>query len=349
MMNGLYTVFKRSLEESTVSTQWKISRMHTIYRKGDASASENYPPRQMLSVPSKLLEAIVCEGLHEFISVTGLLSNKQWGFRAGRSTEGLLIHLTETCKQAVDNRQVVGVVYIDFQEAFDTVSHTILRYKLKAIGITGDLLNWIISYLTNRKQFAIVNGCTSQTKNVCCRVPQGSLLGPRFFSYYVNNLPDAVTEGELAMYADDTNLSVVGDNVEVVSDKLNKALTGINLWYRNNKLTIHTGKSEAAAMILTHKPFCGPLKPVLLGNKVLGFVAETKCLGIIIDNQLSTLKYLTKDTLQSIYFTSIIPTVTYYNSVWGTSSPTLLHEVEHIHARAAKIIYRLSDVRTKKL
>ena len=70
------------------------------------------------------------------------------------------------------------------------IQYTILRYKLKAIGITGDLLNWMISYLTNRKQFAIVNGCTSQTKNVCCRVPQGSFLGPRFFSYYVSNLPD---------------------------------------------------------------------------------------------------------------------------------------------------------------
>ena len=93
-------------------------------------------------------------------------------------------------------------------------------------------------------------------------------------------------------------------------------------------------------------------------------MTETKCLEIIIDNQLSwlshielicrsfgqkvnqlkRLKYLTKDTLQSIYFTSIIPTVTYCNLVWGTCSPTLLQEVEHIHARAAKIIYRLSDV-----
>ena len=62
-------------------------------------------------------------------------------------------------------------------------------------------------------------------------------------------------------------------------------------------------------------------------------------------SQLKRLKYLTKDTVQSsIYFTSIIPTVTYCNLVWGTCSPTLLHEVEHIHARAAKIIYRLSDV-----
>ena len=185
----------------------------------------------------------------------------------------------------MDNRQVVGVVYIDFQKAFDTVSHTILRYKLEAIGITGDLLNWMISYLTNRKQFAIINGCTSQTKNVCCGVPQGSLLWPRFFSNYVNNLPDAVNEGELAMYADDTTLSVIGDNVEVVIDKLNKA--SINLWCRNNKLTIHTGKSEA--MIFSHKLFCGPLKPVMLGNKVLDFVTETKCLGIIFDNQLSWL------------------------------------------------------------
>ena len=74
------------------------------------------------------------------------------------------------------------------------------------------------------------------------------------------------------MYADDTTLSVVGDNVEVVIDTLNKVRTSINLWCRNNKLTIHTGKSEA--MILTHKPFREPLKPVMLGNKVLDFVTE---------------------------------------------------------------------------
>ena len=75
-------------------------------------------------------------------------------------------------------------------------------------------------------------------------------------------------------------------------------------------------------IILTYEPFCGPLKPVMLGNKVLDFVTETKCLGIIIDNRLpwlshieficrsfgrkvnlaKRLKYLTKDTLQSIYF-----------------------------------------------
>ena len=62
-------------------------------------------------------------------------------------------------------------------------------------------------------------------------------------------------------------------------------------------------------------------------------------------NQLKRLKYLTKDTLQSINFASIIPTVTYCNLVWGTCSRTLLHEVEH---GAGKITYRLSGVRNQE-
>ena len=72
-------MFKLSLKESTVPAQWKISRMGDVYKKGDASDRGNDRPLQMLSVPSKLLETIVCEGLDEFISDTGLLSNNQIG------------------------------------------------------------------------------------------------------------------------------------------------------------------------------------------------------------------------------------------------------------------------------
>ena len=113
-----------------------------------------------------LLEGLVCEGLDNFTTDTGHLNDNQWGFRQGRSTEDLLIHLTETWKIALDNRQVVGVVFIDFQKAFDTVSHETLRYKLQAMGFNGNLLDWLTSYLKDRKQFASVNGYCSQTKMV---------------------------------------------------------------------------------------------------------------------------------------------------------------------------------------
>lgn len=158
---------------STVPSQWKVSRMLTTHKKGSKTDRGNYRPLQMLSLPSKLLEGLVCERLDKFTTDTGQLNDNQWGFRQGRSTEETLIYLTETWKTAIDNRKVVGVIFIDFQKAFDTVSHDVLIHRLQAMGLSGDILEWLTSYLKDRKQFAVVNGCSSQTRPVTCGVPQG--------------------------------------------------------------------------------------------------------------------------------------------------------------------------------
>ena len=73
-------------------------------------------------------------------------------------------------------------VYLDLQKAFDTVNHDILLYKLSTYGIRGTTLNWFRNYLTNHKQFTIVNDTKSDLLDITCGVPQGSVLGPLLFA-----------------------------------------------------------------------------------------------------------------------------------------------------------------------
>ena len=100
-----------------------------------------------------------------------------------------------------------------------------------------------------------------------------------------NDLPDQIKEGEIDMYADDTTLFYIGPSVDVVCDALNRILGDVHNWCRNNKLNIHSGKSEV--MVLNRNSFCGPLKPVTLGNKFLSYVNSSFCLGVVIDSKLS--------------------------------------------------------------
>ena len=110
----------------------------------------------------------------------------------------------------------VGVLFIDFRKAFDSVNHTILLQKLKAVGISGNLLSWMGSYLLNRNQFVQVNEVKSDTSSIKFGVPQGSILGPKLFSLYVNDFPESVTSGELYMFADDTTIFTISDNIDTI-------------------------------------------------------------------------------------------------------------------------------------
>ena len=63
----------------------------------------------------------------------------------------------------------------NLKKACDTVDHGILINKLKHYGV------WLKSYLSNRKQFVNIDGCSSELLDVICGVPQGSILGPTLF------------------------------------------------------------------------------------------------------------------------------------------------------------------------
>ena len=96
------------------------------------------------------LQDIVCDSLDCHLGTNELIHSNQWGFKKGVSTESLLLYLTETWKEAIDDGYKVGVIFLDFKRAFDTVDHAILKSELSDVGVSGVFHKWIASYLHER-------------------------------------------------------------------------------------------------------------------------------------------------------------------------------------------------------
>ena len=80
-------------------------------------------------------------------------------------------------------------------------------------GISGSILQWCESYLSQRQQRVVLDGVSSSWSGVSSGVPQGSLLGPLFLVIFISDLPEAVLHGNtIALYADDCKNSRIIDS-----------------------------------------------------------------------------------------------------------------------------------------
>ena len=156
----------------------------------------------------------------------------------------------------MDRQCVTLLVLLDLSAAFDTVDHAILIHRLSTeFDVTGPVLNWFTSYLSNRSQRVSMDGVLSEKFNLDCGVPQGSCLGPLLFVIYSSRLFLTIEKHlpNVHCYADDTKLYPAfkpGNDTDEVAAllALESCIADIRRWMLSDRLKLNSDKTEFLIM-----------------------------------------------------------------------------------------------------
>jgi hypothetical protein len=277
----LCRLFNISLNTGTLPTAWRSANVVPIYKSGDKQLIKNYRPVSLLSVISKVFERCIFNKIYPFIC--NQINNVQHGFTKGRSTCTQLLHfVNDTCK-TLDETGQTDIVYLDFEKAFDRVTHKLLLKKLQWYGIGGKLLCWFESYLTDRRQRVVINGVNSQWLPVLSGVPQGSIMGPLLFLLYIDDISSSLNYSKIMVFADDTKLYMT-INSELDCHKLQADLNEIINWSKTWKMNLNVTKCKILTVTRKRNPV---MYNYCMNNEQLERCEYIRDLGIIINNTLT--------------------------------------------------------------
>ena len=351
-------LFNMSIEQGIFPEKFKEARVIPLFKSGKVEDMKNYRPISILPFLAKLFEKIMHSRILKFLNKNKIISSNQYGFQPKRGTTEALINLTNEVNDSFNDRQNMIATFIDFQKAFDTVSHDILLHKLYHYGFRGSLFNWFKSYLSNRSMYVDFNDSLSSKVYTNIGVPQGSVLGPLLFLIYINDISNSTKFLNFILFADDTTIYFRDSDLNTCFNVFNRELINLDDWTKANKISINYSKTKS----MIFSPNDLGLEPnglfIKFGINKIEQVPTYKFLGVFIDDKLNfkvhidsvcsrlsrvsgTLKrlnFLPVDILKKLYFSMVYPLLNYGLLIWGSTFKTYYHRIIILQKRIVRTV-----------
>ena len=336
----------------------KKAEIVPIFKSGDKHNPVNYRPISLISNIAKVFEKILYNRIYDFVIKNNIISKQQFGFLKNLGTRDALNYVTNILYQNLDRSKKTLIAFLDLAKAFDTVNHRLLIDKLYCIGIRGQALDLLDSYLSDRYQKVRLNESESYYRKINIGVPQGTILGPLLFLLYINDILKVIQTGKIASYADDTAIISTCDTWDQTVEDMNKNLSVIDNFLAANKLSLNIDKSVYMAV----GNYCDSVPKhieVKIRDKDLNRVEVCKYLGVMFDYNLNwnehiqyiikktkyllyifykISKFMSTETMRMIYYAFFHSIINYGIIAWGGAYNNNLCLLQDLQNRILKFI-----------
>jgi len=297
-------IFNLSFESGIFPSIWKIADVCPVPKARPISI-DRLRPISLLPICSKVFEKIILRKYSD--SLLRCYDERQFAYRPESSTVCALLFIQQTVLTFLDDSNVgaVRLITFDMSRAFDRVPHhQLLRYISRMpLPNISSFINWLNSYLSDRKQRVKLGETRSSLAYVTSGVPQGSVLGPILFSLYMSSYkPFDNTKVCIAKYADDVTIILpVLKNCMSDFSSFNNEIANFEDWCYQHQMQINHTKTKVLSINFSSVPL--PMCPNYENVCVL------KVLGLLFNDPLTWsahFDFIAKKASQRLYVLRIL-------------------------------------------
>ena len=342
-LQTLLDIFNSSFHLADCPQIWKNAIIIPLLKSGKPPGElKSFRPISLTSCIVKLLERMIADRLIHLAETNNWLSSYQAGFRRGRSCEDQILRMVQAIddgfQQKKTHRSVL--VLLDFSAAFDTVWRQKLLVSMLDLGVPHAYVKWLHQFLNNRQARVKFNGSISASRRLHQGLPQGSVLSPLLFIFFINNLAKLLPDINInCLFADDVSILASHHDKQKALEEAQRAVDIVVDWCAKWKLNLNASKSEVSFFSnYTHDASWKPT--ITIDNAPIKFNPNPILLGVTLDRQLSFSPHTTniiervagknnmlaslshsewgwqRDTLKAVYITSIRSIMDYAAPAW---------------------------------